>query len=171
MSKHQTSEPPQPPDDFSPHLSFYPFQLIGIPLLFLIPILALFGVFGETKATLQGVGNGLEMEVTYSNRVLFQGLDGSDISVTNTTNDLIPTLTVTIETAFLDNFSDVDFAVSVTDVTDNVYIIELTDVQPGETRRVSYESRGAVAGSHRGIINAFAGASNVSVTVESLIIP
>jgi hypothetical protein len=47
MSEQQIPKLSSPPGDFLPKIAFYPFQYIGIPILFLIPLLALFGVFGK----------------------------------------------------------------------------------------------------------------------------
>ena len=163
-------QPPQPPK-FERKLHFYPFQLIGIPILFVIPILALLGVFGETSTTIQQAENGLELEVHYSNRVLFQGLDGTEIHVENTSNQTISNLTIQIEKSFLDNYSDLSFTPEVDEITEQAYVIELLDVQPGETRIVAYDSRGKIVGSHQGRITASTATSSVAVSLDVWIIP
>lgn len=47
---NSSPEVPQPPEvpDIKRRIQLHPWQWIGIPLFLLIPILALFGVFGET---------------------------------------------------------------------------------------------------------------------------
>jgi hypothetical protein len=164
------SQPAQP-RAFEPRLKFYPYQLIGIPILFLIPILALFGVFGETSTVAQSEANGIDLEVHYTNRVLFQGLDGTEIQVRNATDAVIPILTITVEKAFLENYSDISFAPNVDKINDEAYFFELLDVQPNETRIVTYDSRGKIAGSHSGTVTASYEAGDASVTVETFIIP
>jgi hypothetical protein len=163
-------EPPQPPE-YERKLKFYPYQLIGIPLLFLIPILALFGVFGETSTVIQSEANGIELEIHYANRVLFQGLDGTEIHVRNATETVIPALTISIEKAFLDNYSDIAFTPDVEEINDVAYILELSDVQPSETRIVTYDSRGKIIGAHRGTVTASYEGDGPSVILETFIIP
>lgn len=169
-SEQDVPQPPQPPD-FDRKLHFYPYQLIGLPILFLIPLLALFGVFGETSTTVEQVGSGITLEVEYSNRVHFQGLDGTEIRVQNTSDQAIPVLTVSIEKAFLDNYSDISFTPDVDAITDEAYIIRLEDVQPGEARIVTYDSKGKIAGQHHGTVTATTGEASTSVTLDIFIFP
>jgi hypothetical protein len=163
-------EPSQPPE-FERKLKFYPFQLISFPLLFIIPILALFGVFGETSTVIQSEANGIELEIHYANQVLFQGLDGTEIHVRNASDTVMSTLTISIEKAFLDNYSDIAFTPDVEVINDLVYILELSDVQPGETRIVTYDSRGKIIGAHRGTVTASYEGAGPSVVIETFIIP
>jgi hypothetical protein len=163
-------QPPQPPE-FDRKLQFYPFHLLGIALLILVPVLALLGVFGETSAVVQGASNGIELEVHYSNRIHFQGLDGTEIRIRNTTGNVISSLTVAIDKAFLDNFSDLAFTPEVTQITEAAYLVELSEVQPGETRIVTYDSRGKIAGSHLGNVTVVSADNGPTVVLETLIIP
>jgi hypothetical protein len=173
----QVPQPPQPPE-FDRKLHFYPFQLIGIPILLLIPLLALFGVFGETSTSVEQSENGITLNIQYSNRVHFQGLDGTEIHVQNTRSQPIPLLTVSIEKAFLDNYSDISFIPDVDEITDEAYFIRLEDVQPGETRVVTYDSKGKLVGSHQGTITAAASdgddtpvSASTAVILEVFIFP
>jgi hypothetical protein len=169
-------QPPQPPK-FERKLHFYPFQLIGIPILFLIPILALFGVFGKTSTSVENSGSGLSLHVDYANRVLYQDTDGTEIRVQNTSDQPYPMLTVAIEKQFLDNYSDISFMPEIDEITNDAYFIRFEDVQPGETHIVKFDSKGKVAGQHRGMIIVNAGGedepviASSAVTLETLIIP
>jgi hypothetical protein len=163
-------QPPEP-EDFKRKIEFYPFQWVGIPLLFLIPILALFGVLGETETTAHATGTSLDVAITYSNHVNFQSTEISEISVTNTGDVAIPILTVAIEKAYLDNFSDKSFTPPIREITEGAYVIELADLQAGETRYITYDSRGATIGSHRGMVRFSSGEDEVSLTIETLIFP
>jgi hypothetical protein len=168
--REQVPQPPQPPK-FERKLKFYPYQLIGIPLLFLIPILALLGLFGETSTSIQSADSGIEINVHYPNRIHFQGLDGTEIAIRNTTENVIPLVTVSVEKAFLDAYSDVTFTPDVDRITEEVYMIDLTDIPSGETRYITIDSRGKIAGSHRGFVTASADDIGPSVTLETFIFP
>ncbi|HEX2167380.1 MAG TPA: hypothetical protein VHG09_09145, partial [Longimicrobiales bacterium] len=53
-------DPPGPPE-IERKLSMYRFQLIGLPFLLAIPLLALFGVFGESRSDLRAESGSLEV--------------------------------------------------------------------------------------------------------------
>ena len=89
----------------------------------------------------------------------------------NTSDQAIPVLTVSIEKAFLDNYSDISFTPDVDAITDEAYIIRLEDVPPGEARIVTYDSKGKIAGQHHGTVTATTGEASTSVTLDIFIFP
>jgi hypothetical protein len=172
MSQKQQRVPePAQPAEVKRRFQLYRYQWIAIPLLFLVPILAIFGVFGETATTVQSSQAGLELEVQYSDRILFQGLDGTEIAIRNTSDQVLETVTLSIDKAFLTAYSDIAFSPDVDVITDEAYIIELTNLQPGQTQFVTIDSRGKLIGRHRGIIRATVNELSVSVTLDVFIIP
>jgi hypothetical protein len=170
MSEEQISKPPQS-TEFKRELDFYPFQVIGIPLIFIIPMLALFGVLGETTTILHATGNSIEVSVSYSNRINLQSFDEMEISIRNTSNEAISSLTVSIEKAFLDNFSEISFLVDISEISDEAYVIELLDLEPKEAKIIRFSSRGTVFGSHQGIITVSTGEDAVRILIETFIFP
>jgi hypothetical protein len=170
MSQEQIPQPPQPKEQ-KRSLRFYSYQVIGIPLLFLVPILAVFGVFGETTTMLNSSNGGIELEVKYTNRVLFQGLDGTEIAVRNTSEEVLEMVIISIDKAFLDAYSDVDISPDVSVITEEAYLVELSQLQPGQTQFVTIDSRGRLIGNHQGTIRATANDLSTSVTLEVFIIP
>jgi hypothetical protein len=170
MSEEQISKPPQS-TEFKRELDFYPFQVIGISLLFLIPILALFGFVGETTTVLHATGDSLDVMVSYSNRINLQSFVEMEIAILNTSNEALSRVNVSIEKAFLDNFSEISFLVDISEITDEAYMIELLDLEPKETQIIRFSSRGTVFGSHQGIIMVSTGEDAVSILVETLIFP
>ena len=76
---------PQPPP-FQRKLQFHPTQRIGIPLLMILPILALFGLFGETYTTNHAENEQLSMQVEYATRYRYKMTNDLRVSVTNLSN-------------------------------------------------------------------------------------
>lgn len=170
QNEQPIAQPPQP-DEQTRRIHFYGYQGMGLCVLFLIPILALLGVFGETSTTLYAAEGDLELTVQYSNRILFQGLDGTEIAIHNNGDQRLERVTLSIDKAYLDAYSDISFSPDVTRITGDAYIIELLNVQPGQTQVVTMDSRGKLVGSHQGMIDVTAGAQSVSLMLDVFIIP
>ena len=75
-------EVPQPPP-FHPRPQFAPLQLIGIPLLALLPILALIGIFGESMSSVQASNAEIALQVDYVSRLRYRMQDALTVAVTN----------------------------------------------------------------------------------------
>lgn len=127
-------------------------QLIGIPLMMLIPILALFGVFGETVHEVTESGRELEMHVRFPARFRYKMIDSITVSVRNASNQPIKSIHITFDRAYIESFSTVTFIPSVKQVTETVYIVELTDLRPGEVQVVSLSVQAEKYGNHQGVI-------------------
>jgi hypothetical protein len=115
--------------------------------------------------------DGIDLEVIYVNRIHYQARNGTQISVTNTTDEVMPTLNILFERAFLDNFIDLSSIPNISEINENAYIVTFSDIQPHETQIIALESRGKFAGFHQGTITASTGDQEVSVTLEVFIFP
>ena len=151
--KAEVSQPPQPPE-VARKLQFHVLQVVGIPLMMLIPILAIFGFFGETVHEVKESSQNLEMHVKFPTRFRYKMIDSLNVSIRNTSNQPIPTVLVTFDRAYVENFSTVTFTPSVKHVTETAYIVELTDLQPGQAQIVSLSIQAEKYGDHEGVITA-----------------
>lgn len=75
-------QPPQPPEVEKKAL-FHREQLLGIPLLMLLSILALFGVFGESVAEVNQANETLAVRVGYPTRNRYTMDNALEIRVQN----------------------------------------------------------------------------------------
>lgn len=150
-NKRESSRPAQPPS-VDRKLEFHLLQLIGIPLMLLIPILALFGVFGETVDEATESSRELEMHVRFPTRFRYKMIDTITVSVRNASNQPITSVHITFDRAYIESFSTVTFIPSVKQVTETVYIVELTDLRPGEVQVVSLSVQAEKYGNHQGVI-------------------
>ncbi|HSL43670.1 MAG TPA: hypothetical protein VK897_09580 [Anaerolineales bacterium] len=165
------SQPPQPPS-IEPKIRFYPHQLIGIPLMMLIPILALFGVFGQTVSSVDASNPQLQMHVEYPTRFRYKLIDSITVSLFNASNQVIPTVNVHFDRPYIERFSTVTFSPSIKTITENAYIVEVTDLQPHETRAISVTVQAEKYGKHGGTIWAAPeGSEGLRVQVDTITFP
>ena len=171
MSDSQGTQPPQPPE-IKRTLQFHLTQLIGVPLLAVLPVLALLGVFGTTRGEASAQSAALELHVEYPTRSRYKVINAIEVSVRNLTEQPLSTVTVSFDETYISKFSNVQFTPSVKTVTDEVYRVELSDLQPGETQLVSVEVQAEEYGAHRGTIKVAAGeAEAAQVDLATIVFP
>jgi hypothetical protein len=134
----------------------------------MIPVLALLGFFGESWATGEDRTAEISVETRYPSRYRYKTLNSVRLDVTNTSNGILDTVSVEVDTAYLSRFS----TVVAIPAFEYPYLIELTDLGPGETRRVRVELQGEQYGRHRGEIRVSAsGADTARVRLSTFIFP
>jgi hypothetical protein len=167
----KAEQPPQPPD-VAHRLQFYPWQLIGVGLIMLVPVLALLGVFGESRGATHASGAGLEVRVEYLTRLRYKMLNPMTVSVQNMSTQSIPTLTVAVDRAYIEGFSDVTFTPDADEITGSDYVVELIGVPPGETRVVTVSLEARRYGRFTGRVRAAAGdGAPAEARVETFVFP
>jgi hypothetical protein len=144
-------------------------QWVGIPLIFVVPILALLGVFGESREVVVGQSDELGITVEYPTRYRYKQIDRVQVLVENESNMALDTVVVAFDPAYVSRFSTLMFIPSAREPFD----VELLDVRAGETRRVWAELQGEAYGLHRGTIEAYTPGSRdtASVFVSTIIFP
>lgn len=165
MSEEQ--RPPDPPE-IDRRFRLYRYQWIGLPLMMLVPVLALFGVFGQSWDTAAGATAELEMELRYPSRFRYKQLNEMDVYVTNTSGRQLDRVTVAFDTAYINRFSTVTFVPPAT----GAYEVELTKVEPNERRLIRVELQGEEYWLHRGRIEAWpAGGDTLRLPVRTVVFP
>lgn len=135
-------EPPQPPEppQVGRRMRVYLMQAIGVPLLALIPILALFNVFGSTRGHVEAREGALAVEATYPTRFRLKMIDPLTITLRNASEAALAGATVRVDAAYLAHFSSVSFTPAPDRVTGEAYVFDLGDLEPGQ----AVEIRGQV---------------------------
>jgi hypothetical protein len=140
-------EPKQPPE-VPRRLRLHLHQMIGLSLIALIPILAIFRVFGDGIEFTKASTPSLLTEVEYPSKFKFKQSKVLRVKVTNASANTLDTTTVSIDTAYLSRFRDV----SVIPEPTESYVVEFLQLKPGEKREVLAEIEGKDYGEQRGIV-------------------
>jgi hypothetical protein len=135
-------------------MCFTPAQIVGVPLLMMIPVLALFGTFDEKITTVSTSDNQIQLEVTYPERYRYSTDNALTISVENHAEAPLDQLEVTLSREFVDHYKDVKFTPEPVVITDEHYTFRLDNLEPGEARQIHLEFAGGRYGRVRGLITA-----------------
>ncbi len=150
-------------------------QKFGVPLLMLIPLLALFGLFGESFETVRADGEALSVEVRYPTRLRYKMTNPLTVSVENISSQTVPTVTVKVSEDYISAFTAVTFRPSVAVITPDAYYVQLSNLQAGETRRVVVDLQAERYWSHEGSIGVAAGSlaapSDIELDVGTFVFP
>lgn len=166
MGERGPTGPPEPPPGVA-RLRLTRLQRFGLPVLFLVPILALFGLLGEHFTTAHARGAGAVLDARYPDRAHYRQPLSIRVQVRNATPTRMDTLTVTLDSAFMSGFSEV----SVSATLNGAYRARLTDLAPGETRDVTAMVSGERAGRHAGSISVTTPLGTVRAPVATFVFP
>lgn len=167
----QTPEPPQPPP-FERRIQIPRLQLIGVPLLLILPLLAAFRVFGDTTATARAANDALALQVEYPARYRYKMNAPLNVEVTYLAGTEPVTVTVEFSRPYMDRFSSVSFLPDVAEITPDAYRVEAPNLAAGETRTVAVEIQAEQYWRHRGQVTAsLEGESPVSVPLQTWVFP
>jgi len=162
----QASELPPPPS-IPRKLQLSRKQWIGFPIILAIPIVALFGLFGERTVFARVKSASLDVAVSYPERFRYRQVQPLHLTIRNLASHPLDTITVSFDTAYISRFSSVRFDPP----TKNADVVELTDVKPMESKFIAVELWGQNYGLHRGTIVARAGADSAMVRIRTFVFP
>ena len=164
---HSRVTGPSAPPPTTRRLALTRKQQLGLPLLALIPILTLFGFFGERGATVHGSSAAIAMSVRYPERFRYRQVQPLEITVRNSSSHPIDTIEVSLDTAYITRFS----SVRIVPDPDRAFVVRLIAVRPGESRLVAGELWGEQYGRHRGRIVVRTPNDSAAVIVQTLVFP
>lgn len=144
-------EPPQAPE-IQRKIQVSRTQLIGVPLLMLLPILALFGVFGDSLNTAAESSPVVELTVEYPTRTRYLAPQTLEVAVRNTSAEALDSVTVSFDRSYIDAFEDVTFTPEVSEIGDQVYEVQVDELPAGETRRITVDFKPRSYGTQRGTV-------------------
>jgi hypothetical protein len=171
MSQEHEHLPPSPPE-IKRRVQFHRLQMVGVPLLMLISILALAGVFGEDSYSVNDSNSQLLIEVEYPTRFRYKMINPIRVSVKNVSTQPLATVQVNFDRAYIDSFSGVSFTPDVALITDAVYVLELTDLQPQETQMLTVEIQANKYWRQRGAVTAVPeNDESVTVSLDTFVFP
>jgi|SRR5205085_5452315 len=153
--------------DVARHIALTRKQLIGLPLLAAIPILSLLGVFGEQRSDVHATSRSVAMSIRYPTRFRYRQVQPLDIAVRNTSEQVIDTIQVSLDTAYISRFS----SVRIEPAPNTAFVVLVTNVRRGESRLISAELWGERYGRHQGRITAIARGDTAAATVRTFVFP
>jgi hypothetical protein len=162
-----TADAPPSPPTLARRLAMTRKQRIGLPILVLIPLLGLFGVFGERRGETHATSKRIAVAVRYPERSRYRQSMSLEIDVQNLSDHRLDTVRVWLDTAYMTRFADV----RITPPPRDAFIVDVVGVAPGETRLVSAELSGDAYGRHRGRVVVSAADDTVSVPISSFVFP
>jgi hypothetical protein len=142
------SELPDPPGapEVERRVHLYPGQRIGIPILFLLPLLALLNVFGERREEVTVADERLSLAVEYPTRLRSGQRTEITVRVTNVSSEPAGVAMVTFGSEYLSRFSQLSFTPS----PRHAYHVDLVPGEPGATAIVRLELEGRRPWMHHG---------------------
>lgn len=170
QSSREGPQPPKPPE-MGRELQLRSLQLVGVSLLSLIVVLALFGVFGPSQALAGAEGAGVDLEVSYPSKLRYKTVGVIEAKVVNNGETALESLKVSFDRSYLDGFSSLQFTPSVSNLTDQAYEVTLSNVAPGEVRLVSVQVQAEKYWRHRGYIEVDAGNGAARLDLSTLNFP
>jgi hypothetical protein len=144
-------EPPSPPP-FERKVAFGRLELIGVPLMAVIPLAALTGLLGQRPGATMVTAPPLELRIKYPEVVRYKTTMPLEVAVSNTGSVRLSDVSVQIDRAYLSRFANVQTTPPVEEVTGRHYKVALPDLQPGETRQVMATLEAAERGRHGGTV-------------------
>lgn len=164
----QVKKPPQPPQALpspaTPLLS--PLQWVGLPLLILLPVLAIVGVLGTSLDQVSAANGAVRLQVQYPARARKGTQVDARIRVLNAGSAPLGGVTVAIDRAYLDGFGMVKITPSDLVITDAGYEVSVGDLPAGASRHVLLQLEpGRSYGRRTGTVSVYADGVAQPVTV------
>jgi hypothetical protein len=162
-----TAVEPPPPPAIQRRLALTRKQKLGLPFLVAIPILTLFGVFGERQAETRIATTDFAASIRYPERFRYRQVQSLDVTVTNLSPNELDTVTVSLDTAYISRFSSVRIEPAPT----TAFVVDLVHVRPGTSRLVSAELWGERYGRQHGVITVATKRGSASASISTLVFP
>lgn len=167
----QVNKPlPDEPDELpvmKRRLRFGAWQVAGLVLVGLIPVLAMFKVFGAGQTFETEQSGVLSLAVDYPSRIRFGSAEAITLLVTNTGGSLVDTVLVRFDSNYVARFTEPQF----TPAPVRAYEVELTGMAAGESRRVVFAFYAADYGRHRGYVAASRRGDTARVMISTFVFP
>lgn len=157
----------QPPPNIQPRLLMHRSELVGMAIIAILPLLAIFNVFGPRHEQASAVSEALQLDLSYPSVLRHKALETIKVKVRNRSQRTIPEVAVTFDRAFMDGFSSLSFVPRPV----RPFVVELRGLDPGETRLIIVELEAERYGRFRGAVAAKAGDRTLAVDTSAFIFP
>jgi hypothetical protein len=167
MPRKLATDPPQPPE-VKERFRLPLIEAIGMAILAILPILALFGIFEPKPTRVELSNQDLKAEITYPTRLRYKLKESLEVKVTNASQQAVDEINVAIDEEYLKGFSPKFHPVPQADVG----VMKLRDIGPGETAVARVELEAEEYGTHRGAATVSqAGMDVIATSISTFVIP
>jgi hypothetical protein len=123
------------PPEIERRFSFHRYQCVGIPVLALVPALALAGVFEEQLTRSTARNNVLTANVIQPSRARYGRKTTLEVLVRNDSPDTLESVVVRLDPKYLDRFA----SVTIIPVPRHAFEVVVESLRSGENRRIAVE--------------------------------
>jgi|SRR5688572_24511442 len=171
MSKDKQKSEPESPPEIRRRVRFKKYQIVGLPFLFAIPVLASFGVFDSSRAMASASNKDISLEVAYYDRLRDDAPEPITIVAKNSSQSPLSQLKVQLERSCVGGQKKPQMRPEPNEIDERFVTFVFDNVPPGESRIVEIDAEVGLAGTHEGQIQASAGGEPVSVRIKTFAFP
>lgn len=131
-------ELPSPPK-IDRRIQFHPPMIAGLVMVGVLPVLAIFGLFGIGRLDAEAAGELVSFRVEYPRIQRLKVRQPLRVLVTNDSDATLPTVEVLVSSSYVLSFADVAFTPGPTAVLDDDYVFEVSNLAPGATAVIAGE--------------------------------
>lgn len=133
-------------------LPFYPWQTAGLILILAIPILALFGFFGQTHRMEQMTSDSLRMALDYEARLRTGNSQRLSLRIENQGNSASSPLHLALSQEYLHPFTRISMGGLAPVMEDGLWKLTIPSIPPGMSRQWMLEAQADRSGRTEGML-------------------
>lgn len=165
-SSDRATEPPELPV-LKRRLKFGGWQLLGVGVLVLIPVLSVSKVFGDGQALVSGQAGAIRIDVDYPPRMRHGSTEMVTVLVANLGPSAMDTVTVVFDSSYLGKVLEPQFVPSAS----RAFEVDLIGVAPRETRKVQLGFYPEDYGRHAGSVSARHAGDTARAALTTFVFP
>lgn len=159
------------PKEIRREVAFYRLQMVGVPLLLLLPIASLMGLLDTRMAATATSQGDVAISVQYPTRFRYRMAEPLVVRIENRGSSAIEKLTLGLSKAYVDRFSETTFEPEPDQVTQEAFEFELEDIEPGDSREVHLDMKSEDVGQAEGWVIAEQGGDSTRVDFSTFVLP
>jgi len=141
--------------------------MLGLPFLFVLPVLAILGVFGPATDVAHGRSGEVEWSAEYPSRMRFENSDRLLVHIKNRGRSTISQVRLGFDQSYMHAFAPVTFDPAL----ETPYLVNIEKLEPDESRLVAVQVTADKYGPHRGWISVAADGTEGRIELSTFIFP
>ena len=163
MDNHEPPKPPRIP----PKVRLNRSEMLGLPFLFALPVLAMAGVFGPATDVAHGRSGAVQWSAEYPSRLRFENSHRLLVRIQNRGQSPVSEVSLAFDPSYMHAFAPVTFEPAPA----TPYLVNIENLDPGESRLVVVQVTADEYGSHRGWISLAADGTEARIQLSTFILP